>query len=525
MKPLHHTGSAESFKVIREWLHRCLTEHDCCSPLVTATVDPQLPRRLIDVNAFGTCCLDVQLVDIQKGGPLPKYIALSYCWGKNTRQDHLVTTNRLESYMLRIPYSSLPRTIKDAIQITRRLQVPYLWVDSLCILQNSKDDWLVESAKMGSIYGCAHLTISADSSLDSQGGCFNKQSRNSVLDMQKDELIEITSTLKCGQMSRLYLHDWERSSLFRKTFDFKFAAEISRGALAQRAWTYQERALSPRIVHYTSRQLYWECQRDFLSEDNFKTWENFLYTVPQLTANPSLVGPGGPGIDGSIDMVVNWYCEMIEPHFSHRELTHFSDRLPALAGLASLMGEQAKSPYLAGLWLQNIAFGLGWQRANMKEEVLRGSSQISPSWSWISHQFPVTWYHPGEGRDLQLLTEVENYHMKLKGKNPFGEILGGWIKVSGKIKQGYVFKMVINKRRRRFLVIDGETIDSVHLDYDDGVLNPVWCLPLYRYPGGSGLGLLLQQRSSSELTFERKGVADMILRLFEDTPTETITIV
>jgi hypothetical protein len=540
MRPLHHTGSAESFKVIREWLHRCLTQHDCCSPLVAATVDPQPPQRLIDVNAFGISCLDVRLADIQKVGPLPKYIALSYCWGKNTRQDHLVTTDRLESYMHRIPYGSLPRTIKDAILITRRLQVQYLWVDSLCILQNSKDDWLAESAKMGFIYGCARLTISADSSPDSQGGCFNKQSRNSVLDIQKDELIEITSTLKCGQISRLYLDNWERTFSSSKVFNSKFAAEINRGALAQRAWTYQERALSPRIVHYTSRQLYWECQRDFLSEENFKTWENFLCTVPRLTANPSLVGLGSPGIDGSVDIVVNWYCEMIEQHFSHRELTHFSDRLPALAGLASLMGEQVKSPYLVGLWLQNIAFGLGWRRANTEEVVLRGSSHLSPSWSWISHQFPVKWDHLAEYRTQerkegryhpQLLTEVENYHVELKGKNPFGEVLGGLIKASGKIKQGYVLKEVVNKCCRRFLVIDGEKMEFVYLDYDDDddvdrVLNSVWCLPLYRYRGGSGLGLLLQQRSSSELIFERKGVAKYItLRLFEDTRTDTITIV
>lgn len=88
-----------------------------------------------------------------------KYTALSYCWGKS--QNFVTTIDNLEGMREKIPWEKLPLTIQDAILITRGLGIRYIWVDALCIIQDSPQDWRAESTKMAEIYGGSFLTISA----------------------------------------------------------------------------------------------------------------------------------------------------------------------------------------------------------------------------------------------------------------------------------------------------------------------------------------------------------------------------
>jgi hypothetical protein len=99
-----------------------------------------------------------------------KYIALSHCWGKS---HHLTTTTRnISAHKNGIPLDVLPATFRHAVQVAQELKIAYIWIDSLCILQDDAADWEVESAKMGNVYADSYLSVAAMSSTDDSSGCF-----------------------------------------------------------------------------------------------------------------------------------------------------------------------------------------------------------------------------------------------------------------------------------------------------------------------------------------------------------------
>jgi hypothetical protein len=144
--------------------------------------------------------------------------------------------------------SSLPLTFQDAILITRKLGYQYLWIDSLCIVQDSSQDWQRESVKMSEIYSRAVLCIAASSAMDSHQGIFKRA--NSKFEQEclpglerRPKLTQLVGhSAKLGKKSTLY------ARIFRG-----FYPGNDEDVLQQRAWTYQEAALSPRRLCYTSR--------------------------------------------------------------------------------------------------------------------------------------------------------------------------------------------------------------------------------------------------------------------------------
>jgi hypothetical protein len=145
-------GSPRSFEIARYWIKECLESHEYC-PKATEAV---LPTRVLDVSLFDSTG-DTRL--FRGDGVRAPYTALSYCWG--VPQPASTISVFLESYQKRIPLLSLPRTVQDAIFTTRQLGLQYLWVDSLCIVQDSTDDKASEIANMGEIFRNATITILA----------------------------------------------------------------------------------------------------------------------------------------------------------------------------------------------------------------------------------------------------------------------------------------------------------------------------------------------------------------------------
>lgn len=103
-------------------------------------------------------------------GQVGEWLALSYCWGSSS--NYTTTTQNLKQHCERMPLSDFPRTLRDAVHITRKLGYRHLWIDSLCIIQNSKEDWEIEAVKMCDVYGSSSLTLAADASLDPSTGIF-----------------------------------------------------------------------------------------------------------------------------------------------------------------------------------------------------------------------------------------------------------------------------------------------------------------------------------------------------------------
>ncbi|TGO32865.1 hypothetical protein BHYA_0283g00130 [Botrytis hyacinthi] len=233
-------GSKMNFDIARGWLRECVECHDYHN-----TKLPQLPTRVIDVTPNQTRI-------IHSNGISDDYIALSHCWGGPIPTSS--TTATLPQYQNELPFQLLPANFRDAITITRELGVQYLWIDSLCIIQDSKHDWEQESQKMGTVYRDALVTIYAMSSEASTGGIIPDpayqpvEKPSTTLTLADDNGMEVTVRVEPADRD---LHDEDLHRL----------AESS--PLSSRGWTFQEAILSPRHIYFGRKQIYWGCTQGF----------------------------------------------------------------------------------------------------------------------------------------------------------------------------------------------------------------------------------------------------------------------
>jgi hypothetical protein len=161
------TSSSASLQQTLKWLQDCLENHPQCQ--ISSNSEAELPTRILDVDPPGPQACQIRLYETN--GETGLYVALSHCWGKS--QMFKTERGSLNLRRRNIPWDIIPRTFQDAITFVRRLGLRYLWIDSLCIIQDDRADWERESAKMASIYTNAVLTIAATKSADSEGGCFS----------------------------------------------------------------------------------------------------------------------------------------------------------------------------------------------------------------------------------------------------------------------------------------------------------------------------------------------------------------
>src|SRR5436190_9880944 len=158
-KPPLLSDQDETFTMLNRWLSYCRENHPKCSK---GALQP-LPTRVMDVKDDGS---EPSL--LLTNGQLGQYIALSHCWGSSPLLS--TTTANLMKHLVCIPMDELPRNFQDAVTVTRKLGFRYLWIDSLCIIQDSESDWLQESAHMGAVYANASCTIAASSAVSSRTG-------------------------------------------------------------------------------------------------------------------------------------------------------------------------------------------------------------------------------------------------------------------------------------------------------------------------------------------------------------------
>ncbi|EEU37272.1 uncharacterized protein NECHADRAFT_8528, partial [Fusarium vanettenii 77-13-4] len=155
--------------LIRYWISEC-AQHPTCAPPSYST---RLPTRLLDILAGDGGC--IKLYETHEDDK-DMYIALSHCWGPKGLPDEAKTTNATKEDRKRgIRIEDLPKSFQDAITICRALGVRYLWIDSLCIIQQDKDDWEKECSRMRDVYKNSYLTISVARSRESSEGCFSSR--------------------------------------------------------------------------------------------------------------------------------------------------------------------------------------------------------------------------------------------------------------------------------------------------------------------------------------------------------------
>ena len=322
-----------------------------------------MPSRLLDLDAdldSGDICL-VLTSDIGT----QNYATLSYSWGN--RASVLLTKDTLEAFQARIVTETLPKTIQHAIKVCRGLQVKYLWVDALCIIQGNSKDFASEVSQMGSIYAKSLLTIVASNAVDCSLGCFEERQPLQVEDCQ-------------------ILDDGENTVFFAGTDHDNSYHYLRDRHLDTRAWVYQERMMSPRTVHFCGSEIVWECrerltcQRCAVSPQPSRGVPNDGDHKPLFTR----ISQMRPEDLEQAKFEDIWY-EMLSV-YTKALLSNEDDRLSALAGMVQLLNRHTKHENSFGLWLPFFLDQLLWcywsgQRGAWQD---RKDTPGLPSWSWVS---------------------------------------------------------------------------------------------------------------------------------------------
>lgn len=337
--------SEDCWKIVENWISTCTTEHGKCSQSATLP----LPTRIIDVSGPRPILVDSST----NSGP---YTALSHCWGQGHHPLSHTTSHTLNDFRVGIDLFDLPSTFRDAIEVTRRLNIKYLWIDSLCIIQDLIEDWQREAKLMGSYYQNCFLNISALDAPESDTGFLISRQTHPTVHLERN----------------FYLRPSRRS--WRKVF--------RDSPLSRRAWVLQERLVSTRVLHYGRDDMLWECltcstrESDITEHtltDQHAEWldENFKRSLQF-----SHVDKG--------EILQKWYTVVAQ--YSRLAMSHESDMLPAISAIAERIKQATEYTYLAGLWMEDLHQGLLWYADGPKSapRIWR-----APSWSWAQLTGPI----------------------------------------------------------------------------------------------------------------------------------------
>ncbi|KAI6552575.1 hypothetical protein MCOR04_010870 [Pyricularia oryzae] len=360
-------GSASNHMLARQWLSDCRLHHGSC---LTEKLY-ELPTRVIDVgDSLESSSVSLFL----SRGFKADYAALSHCWGGAISP--LLTTETMHAFQECIQIATLPANFRDAITITRNLGIRYLWIDSLCIQQDSKSDWERESKMMGSVYRNSTVTISAMVSSGSKEGILKCDTR--VAKYPKGTSLPLScqgneSCSECPQVTVYPLRDPNQETI--RGLDLGCA-------LTYRGWTLQEYLLSPRHIMYNKDMLYWRCPGTFLSSDGLppgnRTPDRTYPTMSRVIYSDILHHNQPPASDMNI-LFVEYY--QLLGAYSARRLTYGSDKLPAFSGLAQRLHPVMGGDYLAGIWTTDFRRGLMWTADPTHCPHAEGDYR-APSWSW-----------------------------------------------------------------------------------------------------------------------------------------------
>jgi len=325
------------------WLDECRTTHKTCLRDIT----PELPSRVVDVgDVTGSSPLRLLCTN----GLRAPCVALSHCWGGKI--ETVLQRDKLQSFQHSLQLDGLATNFQDAITITRSLGIRYLWIDSLCIVQDSKEDWATESKKMGLVYRESTITLSAMASPSSGHGLVRSSGVTSCADPTPVQLPVYSGTGSRKDTVRV-----ERVSVDEKNL-YSLDAH---GPLGSRGWCFQGSILPPRQLYFGERQIYWLCPAGYrAADDNFHEGQvpGDRYSSLSKTLHSELIAsitPPGHG-QGANDILRDYY-KLVE-RYSHRKFTFCSDTLPAFSGICQRLGGCLSEDYLVGLWTRDLASGL-----------------------------------------------------------------------------------------------------------------------------------------------------------------------
>ncbi|KAK7015889.1 hypothetical protein VNI00_019016 [Paramarasmius palmivorus] len=374
--PIRDVGSSRAYSLALGCLQDCIANHNMCPKPANS---PRLPTRVID-------CLNPERPKLLTSHGEPgTYVALSYVWGGG--QPNCTVTTNLDTYAHGISLDLIPRTIRDAIEATNKYGLRYLWVDSFCIIQDSREDKQVELTQLPRIFRDAYITIIASSAKSAFAGFLQDR------DPPAPPPPRLPFWCKDGRLGSVSI-----CPLF-------IPYDGSREPVNQRAWCLEERLLSARKLVYASDTIQYHCQTAVSYIGGAHAGPHKTEHLPDVMFVP----------DGEIPKHVvgwkrgNWRLLRMEwasvvMNYTGRITTKPGDKLTAFGAVAERFhrvwypesepgGTLMQGRYLAGLWEKFLPHDLLW---TIREDTLphkRPALYLAPSWSWASVDGQISLYY------------------------------------------------------------------------------------------------------------------------------------
>ncbi|KAK0113949.1 hypothetical protein ONS96_014798 [Cadophora gregata f. sp. sojae] len=473
------TASYAAIPKIQKWIKTCSEEHkDCLVPL-----ESQLPKRVLEIS-------NRRAKLIVTNGKVAPYVALSHCWGPKPLI-RLLDSN-IEEMQKNVPWNKLSKTFQDSITIAWKLGFRYIWIDALCILQDSRNDWEYHASKMAQVFAEAQLTISASKSADGSGGCFSSRE-------QDPWTLHSSGRQVWNPMLWQPFHQEGRD---REGCIKKFSARLKiphglhqnrqpKEPLLRRAWVFQEQILSSRNVHFASGELYFECKSFVACECSGWSARSLSYqwetrwrkshavllgkhslSIPEEALRKRRKDLPKPNPIPRKAAEFEAYRALIEA-YTCLEITNPHDRLPALSGITS----GRKDIYLAGLWKSILLESLHWYPLSRSYSssgrimAYRPNGYRAPTWSWASIESPIRFEETNfhwrnfTTRPIAQILEVQTVP---EGLDPRGRVKDGVLKMQSPMTEATVHKIGIRSR----IGPDSVNLLNIYLETDASALDP-----------------------------------------------------
>ena len=421
LQPINPTPSSPySLLRYRNWLETCRKTHRKC-PKPSGFV----PTRLLELSKTPGGSVEARLCETCENIDSEPFVALSYCWGGD--QPLKLTTSTRTQLLERIKPEDLPQTLSDAIHITTALRIKYLWIDALCIIQDDEEDKGRELGKMSKIYSCALVTLVASRAEAVQKGFLQDRPIGNIPGF--------------GLRGHLPASEPCVFLIPRQDFEGMGRSDISKAKkasyISQRAWCFQERLLSPRIIDFGAVQTLWWCQESEDTSRHGRTQWSDGWDKPGPDEDHSSMGIVAkelacweyPEAQRKADVEAkkkragktsgkareSWYGKIekqvmgqlaalgiskdaetrssqwarVVERYTLRQLSFYTDRLPAISAMAQVFQSRNKSNYVAGLWADMMPQALLWGRGSSFLWPRPEGGYCGPTWSWVAMAGPA----------------------------------------------------------------------------------------------------------------------------------------
>ncbi|KAF7546288.1 hypothetical protein G7Z17_g8543 [Cylindrodendrum hubeiense] len=396
----------------------------------------QLPTRLLRITT-GSANPSVRLIN-SKDTNLDvntRYIALSHSWGKSM-PIKLVTSRLSEFSTTGITFGDLPRTFQDAAKLALDLGYAYIWIDSLCIIQDSPSDWLYEAQRMATVYTFSHLTVAASASTSTTTGIspVNPRPRTVIV---RPTWLGLIHGFGVKPQQTLRIDDGHFTQFYHA---------ITAAPLNKRGWTYQEYALAPRVLHCAEGEWWWNSisSEGIHRESSTKPYDFFTGPISISWPDSRSLYDVKPRSYPPTAGVIIW--DNFASQYNQRALTKRRDKMVAFGAVAEIFGRVYKLPvedpneYVAGCWKSYLPLGLQWLVAERAERYViqpgeEDEKYVIPSWSWASVDGLVRWrdgkaLEKDRNKMVEGMPKVVDVAVTTEG-GPFGPVLGGFIALHG----------------------------------------------------------------------------------------------